>query len=559
MAEKTKQVATPKSGIMGRVGRALARTGVRLGFDNNQIIPGSTSDVASRGYRRDAVHSYTYAPIASRAIWELYRIRNESRQNYLTTPVLQAFVRFCDVQVIGAEDARLEFPGIPAEDQKRLKPVLDYLRRQWGIYQQTEVGSAGEGLRDLARRILRDALVDGDCFVIPYQEKGTWKYQPFPGDALAEQYHAPKPNGHQRVLGVEINERGRVLAYHFGFNAKYRQLSNLSYTAEGAAVRVPAEQVMHLRPTSGGTQDLRGLPWCSGCIDDISRVEQFYESFTRAAVRRASVGIALTSNPDLNLLDDTSIGDRSAAEIARGATVGEISTGDPSSVDPRNLLPYQEARSKAGDNLIIDPGYTTAKIDTGAPSPQEAMILKTLELRICSALRVSPMSLLGDYMGVSFSAGQLAMIQERNTISVLQKFLTRQLHTPIYRKWLTEIWPEVLKRFPNELETDDIEIVRRPTIRLKMYEVLEKHKQAQGYLIMFQNGLITAAEFRDSLGLPTGDMEGILEQAIADRERLGVMPSAEPAPDSEVEDPDDEDKMLKEDPTDKREKSNEAS
>ena len=38
----------------------------------------------------------------------------------------------------------------------------------------------------------------------PTRKKGSGIYQPFPGDALAEQLHAPMPNGNQRVLGVEI-------------------------------------------------------------------------------------------------------------------------------------------------------------------------------------------------------------------------------------------------------------------------------------------------------------------------------------------------------------------
>ena len=152
-------------------------------------------------------------------------------------------------------------------------------------------------------------------------------------------------------------------------------------------------------------------------------------------------------------------------------------------------------------------------------------------------------------MGVSFSAGQLAMIQERNTIATLQKFLTRQLHTPIYHKWLISLWPEILKRFPNEVEPDDLSILKMPVIRLKMYEVLEKHKQVAGMTDLFRTGLITAAEVRDHLGMPTGDMEGIMEQALADRQRLGILPATEGTPNQDTNDSeDDEDEMLIEDP-----------
>ena len=528
MAE-VKRITEPRPGFLAFVGRATASRISKLGWRTSHETNIGQPDVTARGYYRDEVSPYTHAPLATRKVWELHRARYESRQLYLTAPPMNAFVHWAETNVIGDDKSRLDFLGMGVMDRKRLGEVLAYIRREWGYYQNEEIGGSGENVRDLGRKVLRDMLIDGDCFVIPFLEGGMRKYQAFPGDALSEQHSSVTRSGAQRQLGVEIDRRGKVLAYHFGWNAEFRPLHFIASTSELNSIRVPAEQVMHIRARVEGTQDIRSYPWCISVIDDLARTTSFYESFSRSAVRRAAVGIALEKNAEETFVGDTGTGDLSAAEIAAGGeqiTEEILDTSQRS--DYRDLEPYQVARSEAGSNFVLDEGYKAVNISTGAPSPQEGMILKELERRICAGLRVSPMSLLGDYSAVSFSAGQLAMVQERNTVGMLQSSLTENLYGPIYRSWFLRMWPEVLSRFPGAVSRSDQRMLSQPKIRLRKYPVLEKHRQVAGLLALFEAGGMTLEELRDELGLATGDMEGMIEQALSDRERIS--PPAPPAP-----------------------------
>ena len=63
---------------------------------------------------------------------------------------------------------------------------------------------------------------------------------------------------------------------------------------------------------------------------------------------------------------------------------------------------YQEYATEAGSLLELLPGYKPHSIDTGSPSAQEATLMRQLEQRVCSGLRTTPATLLGDYSQVNF-------------------------------------------------------------------------------------------------------------------------------------------------------------
>ena len=198
---------------------------------------------ASRGFARDRPIGYTIAPQPARQIWELHRIREESRQQSLVSPHFRAFLEWAKCFVLGEDPFGLRFPMMPRAERARLRDAALAVRDDWREFQEMPIGARDETVAELAGQTLDWMLVDGDCFVIPYMVDGEWRYQAYPGDALAETSHTPITAGPgnipQRALGITVDSRGRPLIYHFGQRARFRSLGYTSYSSDLDALPVP--------------------------------------------------------------------------------------------------------------------------------------------------------------------------------------------------------------------------------------------------------------------------------------------------------------------------------
>ena len=172
-----------------------------------------------------------------------------------------------------------------------------------------------------------------------------------------------------------------------------------------------------------------------------------------------------------------------------------------------------------------------------------------LEHRVCGALRTSPAVLLGNLKGVSFSAGQLSVQQDRQGIEDLQMILTQQFDGPIYRDFLMRRWVNLMGEF-GELKPDDRDTLLYPTIRLRSYQILDKAKMISSLLEAWNAGAITYSELRSELGMSGADANEVIAQWQEDRRRLGLpdvptsgaAQASGPSDDDKDDDSDDDDK-----------------
>ena len=185
------------------------------------------------------------------------------------------------------------------------------------------------------------------------------------------------------------------------------------------------------------------------------------------------------------------------------------------------LRPYQEFSARAGTVMELDPGFTVQTIGTGAPTAQEADIMAQLANFICASLRVSPATLLGNYKGISFSAGQLARQEERQGIEYLQMILTQQLYQPVFAAFLNARWVKMNAEF-SELTPDDLPALLYPSVMLRRYEILDKAKTVGPILEAWNAGMMTFPEVRAELGMSGADVQSLIEEWKANRKALGL-------------------------------------
>ena len=495
-----------------------------------------------RGVPRNRPIGYTIAPPAARQIWELHKIREESRQLSLTNPYLRAYVEWCKVHVIGTKPIPLAL-DIPREHRARLRKAAREWRRRWRRHQRFPVGSRGQNLSELEAQALYHTIVDGDCFIVPYAgAMGRRQYQLYAGDALAEQSHIPAigsmPGARQRALGVDVDDRGNPIAYRFGSGARYGNLGYTSYQSELNVKTIDARRVWHVMDRRMDGTTVRGWPKISAAFDSLARVDEAFDAFIRSMIRRASIGLALSRDPELTeqpQLDDGDDPDsRFVYEDASRATAGV----DGVRGTDESVAAYQEAEANAGDLLILDPGYRSETISTGSPSPQETLMVQTIERRICGALRTSPMTLLGDYRGVSYSAGQLERQEARETAADMQDMIDRGVHGRAYHDYYYRAWPRILMEYP-EVEPSDRDIFRYPEHVYPRLSVVELSKVIPSVVKAFEAGLLDLVASRRELGQVTPDVEDTIAEWLEQREAMREGQAEPPAGDEEGEDEDD--------------------
>ena len=485
--------------------------------------------------KRDRVIGNTIAPPGARQQWELHRAREESRNLYLTSPIWQSFIYFSRIQVRGWQPARLDFDRMTREQKARLKDVVRFIRKEWLRYQMIPgVGGTGRSIHQMAGSALYHMAVDGDCFLTARQDmRGMRIWDLYPGDALAEQYTerfqtSPNSRTSSLMLGVEVDDHLRPLAYHFGTSGSLARL-NFGYHSFGTAgyevLRLPAGQVQHIRDMSSEVTAVRGWPRCVAVIEDISRLDEWYAALVRSAITRASIALALEKSEFLGdpgaLLGNDQSGASAFGHLARAQNVGTDNGVDQDREVDQDVKRYQEFQTAAGSIMELLPGYKPHQISTGSPTTQEAVTMAMLEQRVCSALRVTPATLLGDYKAMSFSNVQGAHVHEREAIQDQQNNLKSQFYRPVYFDFINRRLINLVSRFP-EIEIGDFDALRFPAIILRSYLVIDKQRLIGPLLKVFSQGLMTWSELREELGYLGSDPESVIEEWKENRRMLGL-------------------------------------
>ena len=466
------------------------------------------------------------APPGARQSWQLWPVRVASRDLDLRSPIWGGYVRFVRIQCLGFDPARLQFNRLTKDQQARLQEVIRYLKSEWSRFQTIRgVGGTGQTLHQMAGSVLHHVDVDGDCFLTSRGGPGRRVWDLHPGDALAEgQYRTGGRQGN-RQLGVETDGYGKPVRYYFRHGGRLAPL-NVEYSTFGGqggdAVPFPAARVQHIRDMSGEVTKVRGWPRCTQVIEDIARLDEWYSALVRSATTRASIAILLQKEPWMG----------SAEMIGSGQTMGDIAArsiganqGEPDA-GREGVRPYQEFEANAGSMTELAAGYTPHPVPPGAPTSQEATAIGMLERRVCAALRTTPATLLGDYKALSFSAGQLGHLQERQAIEDRQMILAMQFYGPVYKDWLSSRWLDLMLTF-GELQPADMDALLYPKFRLRKYQILDRSKIITMIKDSYNLGLMTWSEARDELGLVSDNADEIAEEWKADRERFGLPEAAD--------------------------------
>lgn len=333
-----------------------------------------------------------------------------SREQCANNDYAKAFLRMSRQNIVGPKGVML------LAQSRDDKGALDTLANQaiedawakWGHRKHCDVAGAlsWRGIQSLA---VQQAGKDGEFMFrkIYGRDAGLFGFalqalDPQRCDPAFDQYDLP--GGAFIRAGIEFNQYGRALAYHFHVSKESDAFYNYSYGGRNFH-RIPADEIIHgFLPEMVGQK--RGLPWVSTGLWSLKQLHGFED----AAIVAARVG-------------------------ASKMGVIQWKEGRGPEMEDDELANFQ-MDTEPGEFPVLPEGAELHDWNPQYPSNEFASQVKAMLRRFSAGAGVLYNNLANDLEGVNFSSIRQGTLDEREHWKELQEWLIESLIQPVFEEWL---------------------------------------------------------------------------------------------------------------------------
>jgi lambda family phage portal protein len=329
-------------------------------------------------------------------------------------------------------------------------------------------------------------------------------------------------NGNSIRMGVELNEWGRAVAFHFIKRTAWDwQMSTPGVSAGMGQIdheRIEAKDIIHYTRKKYA-DSTRGAPWIAAIIGKARQLDRFEEAEVIAArVGANKMGfITNTLAPEGGVTD----------EFQKSPCESKVQWHmDPGSIQG------------------LEYGQEFKEWNPNHPAQNFESFRKGMLRSICAGLPAADYNVLGnDLEGINFSAGRLGKLDANEMWKLLQRFDIDTAERPIFEAWLEM----ALATRAIPLPLAKLEKFNKPHFTGRRWAGVDPIKETQAAVLAITNKLMSYSRWFDEQGQDLEEvwMEIAEEQMLA--EELGIeLPKPEGAqPEPTDEDEDDEDEPKK--------------
>jgi lambda family phage portal protein len=336
----------------------------------------------------------------------LERTRARSRDLAYNNEYAKKYLQMVGTHIVGPNGFMLQNLAADGNKPDRLaRDAIELAFYQWaqrGTCEATGRLSFGE----LQRLIIEAVARDGEALLLRRRATDNafgYELKLLEIDRLPVQKNDILKGGNTIVMGVELNQDGRAVAY-------WLNLGSLD-TSGGQPVqltRVPADDVIHLYRPARAEQH-RGLPWMHSVMTSLKMLAGYQES-SLVAARVGASKMGFYTSPD--------------------------GTADPLADDKVDGEFYQDA--EPGAFSVLPPGYDFKAWDPDYPHQNYDSFVKATLRTVASGLGIAYHTLANDLADVNYSSSRAGTIEERDNWIVLQNWFAESFLRPVYLDWLTE-------------------------------------------------------------------------------------------------------------------------
>lgn len=367
---------------------------------------------------------------------DLDKIRARSRVLAGNEPYFRQWLRIQCRNVVGPQGIRLQM-RVPsrfgndgnAEMDDLANRVIEEGWKEWCKRQNCTTNKRHDFVA-VQRLVYKSVKRDGEIFV--RKVKGfrgnafMFSLQLIEADHLDIKMNTSLKNGNYVRMGVEFNEWGEAVAYHF--LEKHPGDYMVDSRFHSKRIRLTADEILHIYDPERVDQS-RGFPEGVAAMTR-SNMLNGYQEAELVAARTSSSKMGFFKTPD-----------------------GESYTGDDAEFDEEGNETEIITEADPGTFEELPEGFDFVAYDPQHPTTAFSSFIKTTLQGIASALGISYPNMANDYEGVSFSSLRQANLNDRDGWKEEQQWLVEQLHAQIFSDWLLmalttdQLKPLVASRF----------------------------------------------------------------------------------------------------------------
>lgn len=379
-------------------------------------------------------------------------LRQRARMLYMNSPVATAAINTNRTKVVGIglslkSTANSKVLGISPEAARSWQEQVEAEFGLWAEEKQNCDAIGMNNFKGLQQLVMKSWLMNGDCFVLitrqeptalnPYSLRlhvieadrvssptnfGGVAYNGFTDCTVPE---GQPGEGHKIYDGVEVDESGRVVAYHIcsKYPGEFNDVS-LKWTrvlAYGAATGMP--NVLHIMDSERADQ-YRGVTYLAQVIEPLLQLRRYTESELMAALVQSffTAWIETEANPMENPFNEIGAGDIDGLDAPAKSNISDDD-------NEYEMGPGSVFHLKPGEKINFgNPNIPTAGFET---------FVKTLCKLVGSALEI-PYDVLIKEFNSSYSASRGALLEAWEAFRMRRAWLVDDFCAPVYRLWLAE-------------------------------------------------------------------------------------------------------------------------
>lgn len=350
---------------------------------------------------------------------DLEKVRARSRVLAGNEPYIRNWLRIQTRNVVGPHGIRLQM-RVPKSLKENEMGELDEMAnrviengwKEWSKRENCTVNKRHDFVA-VQRLAYKSVKRDGEIFIRKVKGfKGNpfmFSLQLIEADHLDIKMNTSRPNGNYVRMGVEYNEWGEAVAYHF--LEKHPGDYMVDSRFQSKRIRLPAEEVVHLYDPERVDQS-RGFPEAVAAMTR-SNMLNGYQEAELVAARTSSSKMGFFKTPD-----------------------GESYHGDDSEFDEEGNEREVITEADPGTFEELPEGFDFVPYDPQHPTTAFSSFIKTILQGIAAALGMSYPTMASDYEGVSFSSLRQANLNDRDGWKEEQQWLIENLHMQIFKEWL---------------------------------------------------------------------------------------------------------------------------
>jgi lambda family phage portal protein len=313
-------------------------------------------------------------------------------------------------------------------------------------------------------------------------------------DMLDDTYNVGRLAGGGSIkMGVELDRWKRPVAYWF-HSQHPNDFTALASYSTGQRVRVSAGDIIHLFVPEDEEQT-RGVPWFASAILRLHNM-QGYEEAEIIAARASACRMGFIKTPEAELQGDDVVDDQRVVDYEAGAT------------------------------HRLGPGEEWIDAMPSRPGGQFDPFMKVMLRGVAAGIGQSYETLSKDYAGATYSSARQALLEDRDTYRVLQRWMIRNFHQRVLDEnvgmlWLTETVSMPLFLTKPELYTGVKWMPRG-------WSWIDPAKEGEAYKNAVRSGFMTHAEV---LAMNGGDFDEWAAQRKREQETydaLGLVLDTDP-------------------------------